>query len=67
MRHSRRLHSTIIHGIVGNERHSTTSINEITKEVLILEGASTHLTAQALEAATFYILNNPHVRARLEG
>lgn len=34
---------------------------------LALEGASTHLTAQALEAATFYILNNPHIRARLEG
>ncbi|GKU07521.1 cytochrome p450 [Fusarium langsethiae] len=59
-------HSTMIHGIVGNERHSSTSINEITEEALILEGAGTDSTAQALEAATFYILNDPHVRARLK-
>lgn len=56
----------MIHGIVGNERHSNTTINEITEEALILEGAGTDSTAQALEAATFYILNDPVVTARLK-
>lgn len=59
-------HSTMIHGIIGNERHSKTTMNEITEEALILEGAGTDSTAQALEAATFYILNNPKVTARLK-
>jgi cytochrome P450 len=59
-------HSTMIHGIIGNERHSKTTVNEITEEALILEGAGTDSTAQALEAATFYILSDPHVTARLK-
>ena len=56
----------MIHGIIGNERHSKTTMNEITEEALILEGAGTDSTAQALEAATFYILNDPHITARLK-
>lgn len=59
-------HSTMIHGIIGNELHSKTTMNEITEEALILEGAGTDSTAQALEAATFYILNDPYVAARLK-
>jgi len=59
-------HSTMIHGIIGNERHSQTTIKEITEEALILEGAGTDSTAQALEAATFYILNDPDVTTRLK-
>ncbi|KAI5795732.1 cytochrome P450 [Geopyxis carbonaria] len=58
--------STMIDGIVGNERHSGISLNEITEEALILEGAGTDSTGQALECATFYILNNPDVTRRLK-
>ncbi|MCJ1258182.1 hypothetical protein MMC24_006013 [Lignoscripta atroalba] len=59
-------HSTMIHGIIGNERHSKTTMNEITEEALILEGAGTDSTGQALEAATFYILDNARVTNRLK-
>ncbi|KAI9841644.1 MAG: hypothetical protein M1837_000491 [Sclerophora amabilis] len=59
-------HNTMIHGIIGNERHSKTTMNEITEEALILEGAGTDSTGQALEAATFYVLNDPHVACRLK-
>jgi cytochrome P450 len=59
-------HSTMIHGIIGNERHSKTTMNEITEEALILEGAGTDSTAQALEAATFYILNDTKITCRLK-
>ena len=56
----------MIHGIIGNERHSKTTMNEITEEALILEGAGTDSTGQALEAATFYILDNARVTNRLK-
>jgi hypothetical protein len=56
----------MIHGIIGNERHSKTTMNEITEEALILEGAGTDSTAQALEAATFYILNDTKITGRLK-
>ena len=55
----------MISGIIGNERHSQTTRNEITEEALILEGGGTDSTGQALEAATFYILNDKDVHARL--
>ena len=58
-------HSTMISGIIGNERHSRTTRNEIKEEALILEGGGTDSTGQALEAATFYILNDKEVHARL--
>lgn len=58
-------HSTMISGIIGNEKHSRTTRNEIIEEALILEGGGTDSTGQALEAATFYILNDEDVHARL--
>lgn len=58
-------HNTMIHGIVGKERHSATTLKEITEEALILEGAGTDSTGQALENATFYILNDPKVHKKL--
>ncbi|KAL9634581.1 MAG: hypothetical protein Q9164_004007 [Protoblastenia rupestris] len=49
----------MIRGVIGNDRHSKTAMNEIAEEALILEGAGTDSTGQALEAATFYILTDP--------
>ncbi|KAL5363701.1 cytochrome P450 [Aspergillus floccosus] len=58
-------HTTMISGIIGNEKHTSTTRKAITEEALILEGGGTDSTAQALEAATFYILNDPNVSSRL--
>ena len=55
----------MIKGIIGNERHSNKTMQEITEEALILEGAGTDSTGQALEAATVYILDTPGVADRL--
>jgi cytochrome P450 len=55
----------MISGIIGNEKHTSTTRKAITEEALILEGGGTDSTAQALEAATFYILNDPKVSFRL--
>lgn len=58
-------HSTMISGIIGNEKHSATTRKEITEEALILEGGGTDSTGQALEVATFYILNDRDVLRNL--
>ncbi|KAF9888182.1 hypothetical protein FE257_009177 [Aspergillus nanangensis] len=58
-------HSTMISGIIGNEKHGTTARKAIIEEALILEGGGTDSTGQALEAATFYILNDPKVSSQL--
>lgn len=55
----------MIQGIITKERYSKTTIDEITEEALILEGAGTDSTGQALENATFYILNDTEVAAKL--
>ena len=55
----------MISGIIGNEKHSKTTRKQITEEALILEGGGTDSTGQALEAATFYVLNDESVHARL--
>ena len=61
-------HSTVIRGVIGNDRRnrSKVTMNEIAEEALILEGAGTDSTGQALEAATFYILTDLEVTARLK-
>ncbi|KAI5779540.1 cytochrome P450 [Geopyxis carbonaria] len=59
-------HSTIIHGIVGNERHSAVSLEAIHEEAMLLEAAGTDSTAQSLESGTFHILSDPEVARKLK-
>lgn len=56
----------MIHGIVGNEKHSAATVEMITEEALVLEGGGTDSTGQALEAATVFILDTPGVATKLQ-
>lgn len=57
----------MIRGIIGNEKHNQTAVQQITQKAIILEGAGTDSTAQALEAGTVFILSRPDVAERLKG
>lgn len=59
-------HGKMIRGMIGNEKHNKTTMEQITEEALVLEGGGTDSTGQALEAGTVFILSRPDVAQRLK-